>query len=209
MAVITISRQFGAGGKTLGARIAEETGYILIDQEIIERVAMEANVTSTWVKSIENDSGGWLTKFITGMGPFRIGHIDPAVNSQQGYIDGHIYVELLYKIIPRIVQEGNCVIVGRGGQYVLQDREDAVHLLMVATLEERVKFMESNYNLTASHASKIVRKMDQRRTNLFRYFGKDDYNQPYLYDLSLNMSRIDIGMAADIVMKLLSARKFI
>lgn len=208
MAVITISRQFGAGGKTLGTRIAKETGYILIDDEIIERVAKEAKVTPTWVKSLESDEGGWLTKFITGTGPFRVGYADPTA-VRQGFIDGHIYVELLHKVIAKIADEGNCVIIGRGGQYVLHDREDTLHLLMVAEEKDRVEFMQDTYKLSKANASKIVEKMDHRRNNLFRYYGKDDYDDPYMYDLSLNMSRIDMDTATGIVLKLLSSRQMI
>ena len=206
MAVITISREFGAGGKTLGTILSEKTGYSLIDQGMIEKVAQEANVSPEWIKSIENESRGWLTKFMFGKGPYRVGYSDSVILNQDGYVDGHVYVELLQKIMPKIADEGNTIIIGRGGQYILKDREDAIHLLLVAKLEDRVKFMENTYNMSERQASMIVERMNKRRGNFFQYFGVKDFNSPVLYHMILNMSKITMDKAAEIVLALLSMK---
>ncbi len=204
MAVITISREFGAGGKTLGTILSEKTGYSLIDQEIIEKVAEEANVSPDWIKSIENESRGWLTKFMFGKGPYRVGYADPILLNQDGYIDGHIYIELLHKIMPKIADEGNTIIVGRGGQCILKDRKDAIHLLLVAKPEDRLKFMENTYNMSSRQATMIVERMNKRRANLFQYFGVKDYNSPQRYHMVLNISKVGMDKAAQMVLALLS-----
>lgn len=196
MAVITISRQFGAGGRTVGEAIAEKLGYTLIDEDIIEMVAQKANVSPNWVKSIEKEAGGTLLRYISGLRPFKKSYVERLAEHKKGYIDGHIYVDLLHQAIPQIADEGNCVIIGRGGQYILRDREDAYHLLLVADLEYRVKFMEAHYSLSPRQAALIVDKQGKRRKTLFRYFGKEDYDQPYLYHMVLNMSKLSVEKAA-------------
>jgi len=206
MAVITISREFGAGGKTLATKLAEKTGYTVVDQEIIEKVAREANVSTDWIKSIENESRGWLTKFMFGKGPYRLGYADPVVRQQDGYIDGHIYVELLHKIMPKIADEGDTIIVGRGGQYILRDREDTFHLLLVAKFEDRIRFMEETYKMSARQASMIVERMGKRRANLFQYFGMRDYNLPLYYHSVLNMSKVSMEKALEVVLALLEMK---
>ena len=65
MAVVTISRQFGAGGITLGKMIADELGYTFADQDIVERVAKEANVSPHWVETVEKEAGGKFSRIIT------------------------------------------------------------------------------------------------------------------------------------------------
>ncbi len=205
MAIITISRQFGAGGRTLGNRVAEDLNYSLVDEDIIERVAQEANVSTTWVKSIENEAGGLLLRYISGLGPFRKSYVDRLSEHKRGYIDGHIYVQLLTKIIGQIGEEGNVVIIGRGGQYILHDNPDARHLLLVADHPDRVGFMEKNYNLSTKQATIVVDKQGKRRANLYKYFGKVDYNKPGLYHLVLNMSKLSMAQAVASVRGLVSA----
>lgn len=207
MAIITISRQFGAGGRTLGKTISEKTGYNLVDEDIIEKVAQEAKVSPNWVKSIENEAGGTLLRYISGMGPFRKNYVDRLSEHKKGYIDGHIYVDLLHKIIGNMAKEGNMVIIGRGGQYILKEHPDAVHVLLIADLDYRVSFMEKNYNLSKKQATLVVEKQSKRRKNLYRYFGREDYDNPALYHIVLNMNKLDMDTASDVVRDLVKAKE--
>ncbi len=199
MAVVTISREFGAGGRILGKHIAEALNYILVDEDIIEQVAQEAKVSSNWVKSIENEAGGTLLRYISGLGPFRKSYVERLAEHKKGYIDGHIYVELLHKIITQIAEGGNAVIIGRGGQYILKNHPETVHLMLVADLEHRIHFMETQYNLSRKQAAFVVDKQSKRRKNLYRYFGREDYDLPVHYHMILNMSKLSMEKAAEMV----------
>lgn len=202
MAVITISRQFGAGGRTLGRMVAEKLEYAFVDEEIIQMVAKRAKVSTNWVESIEKEAGGRLLKYMTKLVPKSF--IDLILDDQRGYIDEEIYVDLLHQIINRLADEGNTVIIGRGSQYILRDRDDAFHILLVAQQADRVKFMEENYDLSPKEASLVVSRQDKRRTNLYRKFGREDYDQPHLYHLVINSSKQDLDMATELVCKLIA-----
>lgn len=206
MAIITISRQFGAGGKTLGSNIAARCSYDLVDEMLIEKVAQKANVSQEWVKNVEKDAGGTLLRQLSGLNPFRRSYIHKAMVNQQGYIDGHRYVELLHEIINQIYQQGDTVIIGRGGQYILQSRPNTVHLLLMAEHGDRVRFLKENYDLDQAQANQIVTRQDKIRLNLYRYFGKQDFDNPLLYDLVLNMSRLTMTEATDLVCQLIQTR---
>ncbi len=197
MAVVTISREFGAGGRTLGKHIAEALNYTLVDEDIIEQVAQEAKVSSNWVKSIENEAGGTLMRYISGLGLFRKSYVDRLSEHKKGFIDGHIYIELLHKIITQIAEGGNAVIIGRGGQYILKNHPETVHLMLVADLEHRIQFMETHYNLSRKQAAFVVDKQGKRRKNLYRYFGREDYDLSLHYHLILNMSKLSMEKAAE------------
>ena len=171
MAVVTISRQFGAGGHTLGKMVADKLGYSFVDEEIIQLVAKKARVSTNWVESVEKEAGGRLLKFITGLVPRSF--IDLVLDDSRGYIDEEIYVDILQEIISRIADEGNAVIIGRGSQYVLRNREDAFHVLLVAQKEDRGHFMETHYDLSPKEAATVVSRQDKRRTNLYRKLGKE------------------------------------
>lgn len=203
MSVITISRQFGAGGKTLGEIVAKMMGYTLVDEEIIQMVAKKAKVSTNWVQSIEKEAGGKLLKFMSRL--VTKSYVDRILDERHGYIDEEIYVDLLNKIIGQIGDEGNAVVIGRGSQYILKDYKDTYHILLVADLEDRISFMEKKYKLSRSQAVQVVNSRGKRRANLYRKFGKQDYDQPTLYHMVLNMSKLDINKASDLVCKLVKA----
>ena len=204
MSVITISRQFGAGGKTLGRMISAKMGYTLVDTEIIQMVAEKAKVSTQWVESVEKEAGGKFLRFISGVVPKSL--VDRVLDEKRGYIDEEIYVDLLHKIITKIADEGEAVIIGRGGQYILQNRDDVYHLLLIGEKKDRIKFMEKHYELTAKQALQSVEMEDRRRTNLYRKFGKKDYDHPELYHLTLNMSKVDLDTACNLACKFVESR---
>ena len=124
------------------------------------------------------------------------------LTDKQGHIDGFKYVELMHSIITRIAEEGNAVIVGRGGQYILQDFEGAYHLLLIANEKDRIKFIEDKYNFSYKRAVQVVKGMEKRRVNLYRFFGRKDYDDLSLYNLTLNMSKLSMDQAKELVHEL-------
>jgi len=201
MAVITISRQYGAGGITLGQKIADEFGYIFADREIIEKVAEMANVSTHFVETVEKEAGGKFSKFISRMVSKPL--VERVLKDEHGYIDEEIYLDYLVLIIAQLADDGNVVILGRGSQYILNDHPDAFHILLINTFENRVRFMEKNYELSHKRAVQIVKSEDKRRTNLYRKLGKTDYDNPFLYHLVLNMSKLQLEEAFGLVCKLI------
>ncbi len=201
MAVITISRQFGAGGLTLGRLISEKLEYAIYDEELIRLVAEKANVSEDWVESLEKEAGGRFHRFLSGVVPRSL--MDRILDDNHGYIDEEIYVDLLYDIIRRIAREDNALIVGRGGQYILRDQPNTYHVLLIADKKDRIAFMEKHYELDHGEALNAVEVEDRRRINLYRKFGKTDYDQPSLYHAVLNMSRLDLNTACDMVLQML------
>ena len=202
MAVITISRQYGAGGKTLGKMIAEDLDYEFADSAIVTRVAEMANVSTHWVETVENEAGGKLSRFITRMVSKPL--VDRILKDERGYIDEEIYLDYLVLIIAQIADEGNSVILGRGSQYILNDHPDAFHILMIDEFENRVRFMKEHYALSDSRATRVVKGEDKRRNALFQKLGKTDYDDPFLYHLVLNMSKISLEEARKIVCNLVN-----
>ncbi len=197
MAVITISRQYGAGGKTLGKMVAAELGYEFADSEIIAKVAEMANVSTHWVETVENEAGGKLSRFVSRMVSRPL--VDKILKGERGYIDETIYLDYLVLIIAQIADEGDVVILGRGSQYILDDHPEAFHILMIDEFENRVRFMQKNYDLSQSRATRLIRGEDKRRKTLYQKLGKTDYDDPFLYHLVLNMSKVTLEEAKQMV----------
>lgn len=204
MSVITISRQFGAGGLTLGKKLAENLAYTLIDEEIIKLISKKAKVSRNWVHGIEKEAGGKLHQFINRL--FPKGLVDRILDDQRGYIDEEIYIHLLDQIIRQIADKDNCIFIGRGGQYILKKRPETVHILLIADKKDRIGFMRTHYGLEPAQAKQVVNAEDKRRINLYHKFDKSDYDRPAHYHFTLNMSRLSLDDAADVIHRYVAGR---
>jgi len=110
-------------------------------------------------------------------------------------LDEEIYVDVLTEVVTELARQDNIVLMGRGGQYILSDFENAYHFLLVSDLESRIQFMLRFYNLSAHKAELAVMRGEKKRKNLYAKLGKQDYNEPHLYHLVMNMSKISLETA--------------
>jgi len=203
MSVITISRHFGAGGRTLGEMVSKRLGYAFYDNEVIQLVSIKAKVSEEEVEFLEKDTRGAFKKLISGIAPKSM-H-DLVLSRKQGAIDEEVYIDVLRKIITEIADEGNAVIIGRGSQYILEDSPDVYHVLITADMEDRIKFMQEKHDFTHEQAVKAVNDEEKRRANLYSKFDQTDYDQPDRYHLVLNTSLINLESACEMMCELVSA----
>jgi cytidylate kinase len=197
MAVVTLSRQYGAGGKTLGKMIANALDYTFADSDIIQQIAKEANVSPQWVESFEKEAGTKLSRVISSMVSQR--WVDRILKDERGYLDERIYLDYLVLIVAKMADEGDVVMLGRGSQYILNDHPDAFHVLLVDELQHRIKFIVDRYNVSEKQAARTVANEDKRRLNLYRRLGKEDYDNPGLYHLVINMNRFNLDKACEMI----------
>jgi cytidylate kinase len=190
MAVITISRQFGAGGKTIGKKVAEKLGYTFIDEDIVQIIAEKAKVSPGWVESVEKEAGGRLSRIVSRMVSKPL--VDRVLKDEYGYIDEQIYIDYLVVLIAQMAEEGNVVFLDRGSQYILNDHPNTYHFLLINTYENRIKFMEERYEFSKQRATQVVRSEEKRRTNLYKKIGKQDYDNAELYHMVINMAKVEL-----------------
>jgi cytidylate kinase len=199
MAVITISRQFGAGGRTLGKKIARQLGYRFLDDRIIQALAEKAGVSTDFIKSIERTSGSALSKLLSGI--VSRSYMERILGSERGYVNEEIYVELLQEVMTTFAKEGDVVLLGRGGQYILQDFEDSFHILLVSDLPHQVRFMQQFYDLSDTKAAKAVKQGAARRSNLYKKLHHRNYNDPHMYHLVLNTAKLSLDNTVQTVVE--------
>jgi cytidylate kinase len=204
MAVITISRQFGAGANALGKMLAEKFGYTFAGREIIQQIADKAQVSTDFVLSVEKEAGTRLSRFMTRIISSR-GIVDKILKDDSGYIDEKLYLDYLVLTIVQIADEGNAVIMGRGSQYILKGHPDAFHILLIDDVENRVRRVGAREKLSRDAAVRRIALEDKRRLSLYHRLGKQDYDNPGLYHLVLNMSRLDLPKALGLVSRLMQA----
>jgi cytidylate kinase len=197
MAVITISRQFGAGGKTLALKVAENLRYAVAHEQIIEKMAEMAELTLEGVRIFEAEFDYGSSEDVARLAPKTF--VSRIFDPQRKYMDAQQYARLLNDIVPQIAEKGNMVILGRGAQFILQDRKDTCHVLLVADETDRIRFMRDTYQLSHEQARQAVVKQGKRRMKLMKLFHSEGYDLPEHYDLVLNMSKIDMDHAVELI----------
>ena len=197
MAVITISRQFGAGGKTLALKVAENLHYAVAHEQIIEKMAEMAELTPEGVRIFEAESDYGSGEDVARLAPKTF--VSRIFDPQRKYMDAQQYARLLNDIVPQIAEKGNMVILGRGAQFILRDRKDTYHVLLVADETDRIRFMRDTYQLSHEQARQAVAKQGKRRMKLMKLFHSEGYDLPEHYDLVLNMSKIDMDHAVELI----------
>ncbi len=205
MATITISRRFGAGGATLGARIAKRLGYRYLNDELVKEVAQQVGASVKDVASIEKRrKPSRLMSFLE-----KVVKVD-IIERKRKYkpVDVKEYVEGIKEVILKQYEQGNCVIIGRGSHYILQNKPDAIHILLVASKRFRIKFLMDNYGLREDQAERAVERADLIRADFLYYFSqRENHDDPILYTLCLNMDRLSFDEAEDLVVNLVKQRE--
>jgi cytidylate kinase len=203
MAVITISRQFGAGGWTLGERLSKRLGYRYVHEDLIKEVAAKADVSSDQVRAIEERGTTKLMRFLDKI--VTTSYIERLLSDKYGFVDEKIYVDVVSSIIQELYEQGNIVIIGRGGQYILRGFADTWHLLLVGDLQHRTRFVMNKYKLKEHEAAKVIKRRDRTRIRFLGFFEEvKSPDDPIFYDLVLNMSRLSMEKAEELVFNLIS-----
>ncbi|HOP46744.1 MAG TPA: cytidylate kinase-like family protein, partial [Desulfobacteraceae bacterium] len=198
-----ISREFGAGGKTLGEIISKKLGYEYVDKEIITKIAEKIKVSSGDVLSYEKYGATKLTKFLDKI--VSSDFIERLISDKYGYMDEERYAEMLKAIIRELYEHGNVVIIGRGSQYILRGYENVWHILLVADNDYRLRFVMDKLNYDEKDALTNIKQEDKIRERFLSHFNdRLSQNDPRLYDLVINMSRISLEKAEEMILKLVS-----
>lgn len=193
MTVITISRQFGAGGKTLGSMIAEKLNYQFLDDDVLQELSKRTRVSKESVADMENIAGGLFSKVLSTM--LSKNYMERIIGEKSGYIDEDIYVETLKKVITDLAGQDNVVLLGRGSQYILAEHENTFHFLLIADKAQRIKFMQRHYRISDKQALHAVQAGEKRRKHVYKKLGATTYDDPSVYHMVLNMSRLTLEEA--------------
>ncbi|KMY66032.1 hypothetical protein AAU61_18875 [Desulfocarbo indianensis] len=205
MSVLCISRQFGAGGKTLGQRLAKRLGWTFVYNDILNLVANEAKVSLDWVEAVDKEAGDRLMRFVSGLVPSDF--IERHLGENLHDFDERRYRRFLSMVIKRIADHGDAVMVGRGCQFILSDRPDAFRVLLVASHRDRVNFMMENYKLSQAKAESLVDREQRRRNRFILSLGVEKPDDPSHYHMALNTSLLGLGQAEDLIFNMVSAAK--
>lgn len=192
--IITISREFGSGGRFIGKELAQRCGIDFYDRKIIEQVAEGLGISEKIVetqgeyapaKSIF--SYAFVGRDITG-----VSLADQIYNYQQ-------------KIIKDLAQKNSCVIVGRCADFILSDRDDVLNVFIQGEPSDKTKRIKQLYDVNDSEVKKMLKDVDKKRSVNYRYCTDREWGNRKNYDIILNSSVLGYDNCIDIIEKLYKA----
>ncbi len=195
--VITISRQYGSGGRIVAKKLADALGIPFYDNELITMAAEKTGLSVECFKDAEKTSIGNLF--------FSLTSLTPSLDSVGLPLNEKIFL-VQSQVIKEVAAEGSCVIVGRSANYVLQDNPNVINVFLQADLPDRVKRAVEVYDQAPEGAEAMVIKTDKRRANYYNYFTGGKWGKAENYDLILNTSRMDLDKVVDVIKTYVSLR---
>ncbi|MCJ7856283.1 cytidylate kinase-like family protein [Lachnospiraceae bacterium NSJ-143] len=196
-AIITISRQYGSGGRKIAKRLAEELNIPFYDNEIISMAAEKSGIKDEMFKDAELQAGNNLLYLLSRLGP-------------ETQVYGMPFNEKVFSVQSQVIRDvaakGPCVILGRCADYVLSDYQNCINIYTYASFQTRVARAVTDYGLEQIIADKEVRKVDKSREAYYNYHTGNKWGDPANYDLMINMSLIDAEAAVELIKKYLDLR---
>ena len=186
--VITISRQYGSGGREIGERLAEALGVEFFDNKLLEVAAKDSGIhQSHFEENDEKRSNSLLYLLSTTYGQGGV-----------PFDDSLFFAKL--EAIRKIASEESCVIMGRCSDYALKDFSNVLNVFISAPFEARVKRAEEVYGITAKHSADYVKRIDKQRTSYYNYYTDKRWGQPQNYHLCIDSTALGIeGTTAAII----------
>jgi cytidylate kinase len=209
MAVITISRQFGAGGSTVAALLAERLHMDVVDQSLIAEVARRATLAPEDVAAEDERPTTLLDRLALSFSPLAAGlgmaweppYPDPAFDPRREVL------ELTQEVVREVAKTGNVVIVGRGGAHILHELPGALHVFLHAESSFRQRVVMDREQLDSAAAGRRVHEMDANRAAYVKQVYGRDWLDVRLYDLAIDTGRVGFACAASLVQTALAERE--
>ncbi len=187
--VLTVSREFGSGGGRIAQTIARLLGWKLLDREIIDAIAYAGRVPRDVVREYDEHVETWLAKI--NQQAMRGAALAAGLDLETDEIfDASTMVKITRRIIEEAYEEGNCVIVGRGAQCILQNKDDVYNVFVYAPYQERVKRLQKRLEKGANIEERI-RTVDAERFKYLQETFGQAWNNPHLYNMMISSGNND------------------
>lgn len=186
--IITISREFGSGGRFIGEEVAKKLGIAYYDKEMIGQIAEQAGLSSEYVRENAELSPkkGWFAYAFSGRD-----------------ITGKSVEDMVYeaqrKVIMEIAEKENCVIIGRNADFILKDRQNVLNVFIHGSIPEKVRRICSLYNVTEVDAIKMINDIDKRRRTNYNFYTEQKWGMAENYTMSLNSSVLGYDLCQKII----------
>ena len=193
---ITIGREYGAGGGTVARLLSERLHWRLIDDPLVAEIARSSRASAEEIRAHEECVDPWFHRIVRAL--WHGGFEGSVARTENDAPDADAIAKLWNRVIVEAAEIGECVIVGRGAQCLLQQRKDAFHVYLYAPMRDKVARLKDREPAGRDLAT-VARERDRRRTEYIRHYFNQDWVNPHLYDMML-CSHNGIERAAEAIL---------
>ena len=188
--IITISREFGSGGRFIGEEVAKKLGIAYYDKNIINQIAEESGLSPDYIQ----ESAELSPK--KGILAYALAGRDITGKS----VEDMVY-EAQRKVILELAEKESCVIIGRNADFILKDRDDVLNVFIHGNMQEKTKRICHLYNVSEQDAVKMMTDTDKRRMTNYNFYTDQKWGKASNYTLSLNSSQLGYDKCEEIIME--------
>ena len=182
--VITISREYGSGGRYIGRLIADKLGIKLYDKDFIEKLAKDTGFSEEYIESNEQKRNV--------LDVFNSGYYAGLNNSDELFIKEA-------ELIKEVSNEESCVIIGRCADFILKDKENVFKVFVYSNTENKIKRVTKIYGLNEEKAKKEIKRIDKLRANHYKYYTEREWKDNSNYDICINSDTLGVEKSADLI----------
>ena len=190
--IITISREYGSGGRYIGKLVAEKLGIKLYDKEFVLKVAESTGLSAEYIENNEQKR-------------------NVLENLNNGYYSGLNNSDELFikesELIKEVADKESCVIVGRCADFILKDRKDVIKIFINSNIENEIKRAIEFYHLDKTKAEKEINRINKLRANHYKYYTEKEWKNPSNYDICINSDSIGVENAANLICEVISKKE--
>ena len=183
--VITITREFGSGGRTIAKKVADDLGYEYYDYELVQKIAKESGFAEGFIEEYGEETAN--SGFFAFLG-----------NNWGNNISDQLYLAER-KVILELAEKGNCVIVGRCADYILRDRTDTLNVFIYADMDWKKDRIVNLYGEREQSPEKRILEKDKKRKAYYKYYTDRNWNRAANYHISLESSELGIDKCVEII----------
>lgn len=201
--IITIARQYGSGGREIGALLAKELGIKYYDKELLSRAAKESGICEELFENHdEKPTNSFLYSLV--MDTYSFGYTSAAFSDMP--INQKVFLAQ-FNTIKKIADEGPCVIVGRCADYALEDYDNCLSVFIHADLNKRIRRVSQKHNLTENKAKDTIVKTDKRRASYYDYYSSKKWGEADSYNLSIDSGILGIEGSVELIKTAVSIKE--
>ena len=188
--IITISREFGSGGRFIGEEVAKKLGIAYYDKNIINEIAEKSGLSPEYIQ--EN------AELSPKKGLFAYAFAGRDVTGKS--VEDLVY-EAQRKVILELAEKESCVIIGRNADYILKDRDDVLNVFIHGDTPEKIQRITRSYNVEEQKAVKMMADTDKRRMANYNFYTDQKWGKASNYTLCLNSSKLGYDRCEKIIME--------
>ncbi len=182
--IITISREYGSGGRYIGKLVSEKLGIKLYDKEFVEEIAKSTGLSAEYIKDNEQKR--------TVLDNLNNGYYAGLTNADELFIKES-------ELIKEVAEKESCIIVGRCADFILKDKENVIRIFINNSMENKIKRATKFYGMSEEHATKEISRINKLRANHYKYYTENNWKDPSNYDICINSDSIGIDNAVELI----------